>query len=155
MMRRPPRSTLFPYTTLFRSRAGVKVIFSESARFEAAMVRNLPYAAAQAVAFGMPADEALKGITLYPAQVLGVDERLGSIEAGKEASLFVADGEILDIRSKVKRVWIAGQEVSLNTRHTRLYDKYRARPMSSSAEAGRPSVPTGQSTGRASVPATQ
>src|SRR5688572_32065044 len=78
MMRRPPRSTLFPYTTLFRSRAGVKVIFSESARFEAAMVRNLPYVAAQAVAFGMPADEALKGITLYPAQVLGVDERLGS-----------------------------------------------------------------------------
>src|SRR5688572_31999402 len=128
MMRRPPRSTLFPYTTLFRSRAGVKVIFSESARFEAAMVRNLPYVAAQAVAFGMPADEALKGITLYPAQVLGVDERLGSLEAGKEASLFVADGDILDIRSKVKQMWIAGQEVSLGSRHTRLYEKYRGRP---------------------------
>lgn len=109
-------------------RAGVKVVFSESARFEAAMVRNLPYVAAQAVAFGMPADEALKGITLYPAQVLGVDERLGSLEAGKEASLFVADGDILDIRSKVKQMWIAGQEVSLSSRHTRLYEKYRGRP---------------------------
>jgi imidazolonepropionase-like amidohydrolase len=111
----------------------VKVIFCESGRFEASMVRNLPYVAAQAVAFGLPADEALKGITLYPAQVLGVDERLGSIEAGKEASLFVADGDILDIRANVKRMWIAGQEVSLSTRHTRLYEKYRARPASASA----------------------
>jgi len=111
-------------------RAGVKVVFCESGRFEASMVRNLPYVAAQAVAFGLPADEALKGITLYPAQVLGVDERLGSIDAGKEASLFVADGDILDIRSHVKRMWIAGQEVSLTTRHTRLYEKYRSRPPS-------------------------
>lgn len=109
-------------------RAGVKVIFSEGGRFEAAMVRNLPYAAAQAVAFGLPADEAIKGITLYPAQVLGVDERLGSLEPGKEASLFVASGDILDIRASVKRMWIAGEEVPLASRHTRLYDKYRARP---------------------------
>ncbi|HKQ40516.1 MAG TPA: amidohydrolase family protein [Verrucomicrobiae bacterium] len=121
-------------------RAGVKVIFSEGGRFEASMVRNLPYNAAQAVAFGLPADEALKGITLYPAQVLGVDERLGSIDTGKEASLFVSDGDILDIRSKVQRVWIAGQEVSLATRHTRLYEKYRGRPASIPGESGKPSV---------------
>jgi cytosine/adenosine deaminase-related metal-dependent hydrolase len=119
------------------------------------MVRNMPYAAAQAVAFGLPADEALKGLTLYPAEVLGVDERLGSIAPGKEASLFVADGDILDIRSQVKHMWIAGQEVSLNTRHTRLYDKYRSRPGATAAETGRPSTPTGQSTGRASVPASR
>ena len=130
-----PGSDTDSYDTQFKTpaqlhRAGVKVVFSESGRFDAAMVRNLPYSAAQAVAFGMPADEALKAITLYPAQVLGVDERLGSIEAGKEASLFVASGDILDIRTNVKRMWIAGQEVSLGTRHTRLYDKYRARPVS-------------------------
>ena len=110
-------------------RAGVKVIFSEGLGGEAAaLTRNLPYSAAQAVAFGLPEDEALRGITLYPAQVLGVADRLGSIEAGKEATLIAADGNILDIRSNVKRMWIAGKEVSLESRHTRLYEKYKARP---------------------------
>ena len=52
---------------------------------------------------------------------MGVADRLGSIEAGKEATLFAADGDILDIRSNVKRMWIGGQEVSLESRHTRLY----------------------------------
>jgi imidazolonepropionase-like amidohydrolase len=107
----------------------VKVIFSEGLDGQAAAtIRNLPYSAAQAVAFGLPEDEALKGITLYPAQILGVADRLGSIEAGKEATLFAADGDILDLRSHVKRMWIGGREVSLETRHTRLYEKYKARP---------------------------
>ena len=110
-------------------KASVKVIFSQGlGGEEAATIRNLPYAAAQAVAFGLPEDEALKGITLYPAEILGAADRLGSIEAGKEATLFAADGNILDIRSNVKRMWIAGREVSLESRHTRLYEKYRARP---------------------------
>jgi imidazolonepropionase-like amidohydrolase len=65
---------------------------------------------------------------LYPAEALGVADRLGSLEPGKEASFFVADGDILDIRAQVKRLWIAGKEVSLESRHTRLYDKYRNRP---------------------------
>ena len=55
-------------------------------------------------------------------------DRLGSIEKGKDASLIVVDGDILDLRANVKRMWIAGQEVSLETRHTRLYNKYRSRP---------------------------
>jgi imidazolonepropionase-like amidohydrolase len=110
-------------------KAGVKVSFSEGFdRFGASTARNIPYAAAHAVAFGLPKDEALKGITLYPAEILGVADRLGSIEAGKEATFFAADGEILDIRSNVKRLWIAGREVSLESRHTRLYEKFRARP---------------------------
>jgi imidazolonepropionase-like amidohydrolase len=109
-------------------KAGVKVVFSEGGRFDATSVRNLPYTAAQAVAFGLPRDEAVKGITLYAAQVLGVADRLGSIEKGKDASLIVVDGDILDLRANVKRMWIAGQEVSLETRHTRLYNKYRSRP---------------------------
>lgn len=110
-------------------RAGVPVAFSLGAdSFDATMLRNLPYVAAQAVAFGLPDAEALKGITLYPARIAGVADRLGSLEAGKDATLFAADGDILDIRCNVKRMWIAGQEVSLDNRHTRLYEKYTNRP---------------------------
>jgi imidazolonepropionase-like amidohydrolase len=109
--------------------AGVKVIFSQGpGGFGATMARNLPYAAAQAIAFGLPEEEALKGITLYPAQLMGVADQLGSIEAGKQATLVVCDGDIFDIRSNVKRMWIAGQEVSLESRHTKLYERYKNRP---------------------------
>jgi imidazolonepropionase-like amidohydrolase len=109
--------------------AGVKVIFSEGiSRFAASSIRNLPHSAAQAVAFGMRKEEALKGITLYPAQILGMGDRLGSIESGKEASLIALTGELLDIRSQVTEMWIQGERVSLESRHTRLYNKYRNRP---------------------------
>lgn len=111
-------------------KAGVKVAFCGGpGNFSAALAKNLPYFASQAVAFGYPESEALKGLTLYPAQMLGVEARLGSIEAGKEATLFVCDGDILDLRSKVTRMWIAGKEVSLENRHTRLYEKYKNRPL--------------------------
>ena len=108
-------------------KAGVTVAFAVGSR-SASLAKNLPYEAAQAVAFGLPAEEALKGITLYPAQIAGVSERLGSIEAGKEATFFAADGDILDVRANVKRMWIASKEVSLDNRHTRLYEKYKSRP---------------------------
>jgi len=111
-------------------KAGVIVAFSNGARGDAAsLAKNLPYLAAQAVAFGLPESDALKGLTLYPAQLLGVDKRLGSIEEGKEATLFACDGDILDIRANVKKMWIAGKEVSLESRHTRLYEKYKNRPL--------------------------
>jgi imidazolonepropionase-like amidohydrolase len=108
-------------------KAGVKVVFGLSS-YRDSLVKNLPYDAAQAVAFGLPAAEALKGITLYPAQLAGMADRLGSIEANKDATLFACDGDILDIRANVKRMWIAGQEVSLENRHTRFYEKYKNRP---------------------------
>ena len=129
----PPRDTA-SYDIPFRApailhRAGVQVTFSiGSDSFNAALIQNLPYSAAQAVAFGLPETEALKGLTLYPAQIAGVADRLGSIEPGKDATLFAADGDILDIRAHVKRMWIAGKEVSLESRHTRLYEKYKNRP---------------------------
>jgi imidazolonepropionase-like amidohydrolase len=110
-------------------KAGVRVAFSlplES--MSAPNTRNLPYEAAQAVAFGLPADEALKGLMLYPAQFAGVADRLGSIEPGKEATLFASDGDILDIRAHVKHLWINGKEVSLESRNSKLYDKYKDRP---------------------------
>jgi imidazolonepropionase-like amidohydrolase len=109
--------------------AGVKMVFSIGPRaFDAPQVRNLPYSAAQAVAFGLPESEALKGLTLYPAQLAGVADRLGSIEVGKDATLFAVAGDILDTRAQIKHLWLAGKEVSLETRQTRLYEKYKARP---------------------------
>jgi imidazolonepropionase-like amidohydrolase len=109
--------------------AGVKVIFSQGpSNFGATMARNLPYSAAQAIAFGLPEEEALKGLTLYPAQLMNVADHLGSLEPGKDATLLVCDGNIFDIRSNVKRMWIAGKEVSLESRHTKLYEKYKNRP---------------------------
>lgn len=110
-------------------KAGVKVLFSEgSGASNATSARNTPYAAAQAVAFGLPEAEALKGLTLYPAQVLGLADRLGSLDVNKDATFFASDGNILDLRANVKRMWIAGREVPLDSRHTRLFEKYQARP---------------------------
>ena len=112
-------------------KAGVTVAFGAGTdRFGATGLRNVPYAAAQAVAFGMSADEALRGLTLVPAGMLGIADRVGSLEPGKEATLFVADGDILDIRTQVRRMWIAGREVSLESKHTRLHNRYRSRPKS-------------------------
>lgn len=109
-------------------RAGVTVLFGVGS--DASFERNLPYTAAQAIAFGLPEAEALKGLTLYPAQLMNVADRLGTIEAGKEATLFVCNGDIFDLRANVTRLWIAGKEVSLENRHTKLYEKYRNRPKS-------------------------
>ncbi len=106
-------------------KAGVKFAFGGGG---GSLVKNLPYTAAQAVAFGLSPEEALKAITLYPAQIAGVADQLGSIETGKDATFFVTDGAVLDIRSQVKRMWIGGKEVSLESRHTRLYEKYKNRP---------------------------
>jgi imidazolonepropionase-like amidohydrolase len=108
----------------------VKVAFSIGAdNFNAPLTRSLPFAVAQAVAFGLPEDEGVKGLTIYPAQLAGVADRLGSIESGKEATLIALDGKLLDIRANVKHLWLAGKEVSLDSRHTHLYDKYKGRPL--------------------------
>ena len=109
--------------------AGEKVAFSIGLDgMEAPHARNLPYNAAQAVAFGLPESEALKGLTLYPAQIAGASDRLGSIEAGKDATLFAADDDILDLRANVRHMWISGKEISLENKQTRLYEKYKSRP---------------------------
>jgi len=110
-------------------KAGVKLALGMGTDLRAGSEqRNLPYIAAQAAAHGLPEEEAVKAITLHPAEMLGVADRLGSIEPGKEASFVVADGSILDIRTRVLEVWIAGEKTSLETRHTRLYEKYKNRP---------------------------
>lgn len=111
------------------NKSGVKVAFGEGAeRFGASNVRNLPYSAAQAAAFGLPREEAVKGLTLYPAEMLGVADHLGSLAPGRDATVIAVDGDILDIKSHVTRMWIEGQESDLSSRHTRLNSKYQKRP---------------------------
>lgn len=104
--------------------AGIRFCISSQDRHGASSVRNLPYHAATAVAYGLAADEALKAITLYPAQILGVADRVGSLEVGKHATLFVASGDPLETATQVEAAWIGGRKVELNDRHKRLYRKY-------------------------------
>lgn len=90
-------------------------------------VRNLPYHAATTAAYGLPKEEALKSVTLYPARILGVEDRLGALETGKDATLIVTDGDPLEIMTRVERAFIQGRPVDLSSKHTDLYDKYRTR----------------------------
>jgi imidazolonepropionase-like amidohydrolase len=96
-----------------------------SSRFDASNMRNLPYQAAMAVAYGLPADEALKSVTLYPARILGVDDRVGTLTVGKDATLVITNGDLLETTTQVEQAMIAGRPVDLSSRHTRLYEKYR------------------------------
>ena len=105
--------------------AGIKIAF---ATFDSSDSRTLPYEAANAVPYGLPWEEALKAITLYPAQILGVADRLGTIEAGKLANLMVTDGDPLEIQTQVRYLFINGQLTSTDNKHRQLYEKYRARP---------------------------
>jgi len=109
--------------------AGVTFCIATSGSgFGASSTRNLPYHAAMAAAFGLPRDEALRAVTLYPARVLGVEEHLGSIEVGKSASLMLTDGDPLEITTQVDRVFIDGRPADPGNKHRRLYDRYRGRP---------------------------
>jgi len=106
-------------------RAGVKFAF---ASFGAQFARNLPYQAGHSVAFGLPYEAALRAVTLNAAEIYGVADRMGSIEPGKHADLIVTDGDPLEIRTQVKMMFVKGEAVDLETKHTRLYKKYKARP---------------------------
>ena len=114
-----------PYTLPLRlSKAGVQYCISGTDRSESMNARNLPYEAGYAVAYGLPKDEALKSITLYPAQILGVADRVGSLEAGKDATIFVCTGDTLETDSNVTHAWIRGRKVDLNDHQKRLFQKY-------------------------------
>ena len=107
-------------------KAGVR--FAITAGEGGAEVRNLPYTAGMAAAFGLPKDEALKAVTLYPAQILGVADRFGSIEVGKVANLVVTDGDLLEAKTNTKYLFIDGRPVPLDTRHTDLNNLFKDRP---------------------------
>ena len=119
-----------PYDTPFTLarklyEAGVTFcIASEGSPFGAAHERNLPYQAATAAAYGLPRTEALKAVTLYPAQILGIDDRAGSLEPGKDATLIVTTGDPLEITTQVTMEFIQGRKVDLSSKQTQLYEKY-------------------------------
>ena len=106
--------------------AGVRFCISDGGGSTNA--RNIGHHAAMAAAFGLPRDEALKSITLYPAQILGVGDRLGSIDAGKIADVIVTTGDPLELTTRVEQVYINGRPTSMESRQTRLFKKYDARP---------------------------
>jgi imidazolonepropionase-like amidohydrolase len=103
------------------AKRGIKIAF---ATYDAHNARNLPYAAGYAVGFGLPADEALKALTLNPAQMFGVDKDLGSLDVGKMANVVVANGDPLDVKTDVKHVFIGGVEIPLVSKQTELRDRY-------------------------------
>jgi len=103
------------------AKRGVKIAF---ASYDAHNVRNLPYAAGYAVGFGLPPEEALKALTINPAQMWGVDKDLGSLEVGKMGNVVVANGDPLDVKTDVKHVFIQGQEIPLVNKQTELRDQY-------------------------------
>ncbi len=119
-----------PYDAIYAQpgvlhRAGVKFAFSTGG---GANARHVPYHAALAVAYGLPADAAFRALSLTPAEIFGVQDQLGSIEVGKLGNVFVATGDPLDIRTQVTDVFIKGRRVSMDDRHTRFYEKYNSRP---------------------------
>jgi imidazolonepropionase-like amidohydrolase len=90
-------------------------------------VRNLPLYAGMAAAYGLSKADALKSVTLYPAQIMNVADRLGSIDVGKMANLVVTDGDLLEIRTHIRYLFIDGRPVVLTSRHTELNDAFKNR----------------------------
>ena len=108
--------------------AGVEFCFSHSSFGGSWANRNLPFQAGQAVAFGLPQDAALRALTLGAAEILGIGDRLGSLEVGKEATLFISEGDVMDTLSQnVTAMYIEGRPVDLDNRHKELHRKYQER----------------------------
>ena len=106
-------------------KAGVKIAFGT---FNNEFSRNLPYNAARAVAYGLPYDAALKAITINAAEIWGAGDKMGSVEKGKWADLMLTTGDPLEAPTQIKALYIKGKEVDLSNKHSKLYEKYIARP---------------------------
>jgi imidazolonepropionase-like amidohydrolase len=125
----PPREDDF-YDALYENAAKLQqagVRFCISTGDTGAHVRDLPFHAGMSAAFGLPRAEALKAVTLYPAQIMNVADRMGSIESGKIANLVITDGDILEARTHVRYLFIAGRQLPLTSRHTELYEQFKNR----------------------------
>jgi len=119
-----------PYDEVFANpgvlqKAGVLIAFETGS---ASSARDLPYEVGLAISYGLNADEGLKAITINPARIWGVDKDYGSIEVGKVANLIVSTGDPIDIRSQIREVFVRGERMRFDDRHTELYEKFRARP---------------------------
>ncbi len=101
--------------------AGVKVAIRSN---DTENVRNLPFNAGFAATYGMGREEALRAITIVPAELFGVADRLGSLEVGKTANLFVATGDPFEMKTEIKYLFIDGWQVPIDSRHIRLYNEF-------------------------------
>ncbi len=132
-----PHQDDLPYDRPFRNpgelaAAGVKIAFASGAGGGFGPggphgSRTIPYEAEAAVSYGLPAAEALRALTLNPAEMFGMEEDLGSIEPGKIANLIITDGDPLQIQTQILHVYIAGSEVSTDNKHKSLYERYLGR----------------------------
>lgn len=126
----PPRRD-DPYDSQFSNaaklkEAGLRFCMATSGQnSSAAHERGLPYEASMASAFGLSREDALKAVTLYPAQILGIADQLGSLETGKAATLIITNGDPLDFPTRVEGAYIDGRKIDLSNRQTRLRDKYQ------------------------------
>jgi len=116
-----------PYRNVVElAKAGVLISFSSGD--SPAQGKDLPYHAAKAVAFGLPEEEAIRALTINPAKIFGVADRLGSIEVGKDADLLIATGDPLDMKTEVKQLVINGRAIDMSNWWETLYDKFKKRP---------------------------
>ena len=106
-------------------RAGLKIAFGT---FDNQFVRDLPYNVATAVAYGLPYEEALRAVTLTPAEIWRVGSQIGSLEKGKWADMMLTTGDPLETQTEIKALFMKGKAVDLSNRQTRLYEKYLNRP---------------------------
>lgn len=104
--------------------AGIKVAIRTN---ETENVRNLPFNAGYAAAYGMGREEALRAVTIVPAEILGLDDELGSIEVGKKANIFISNGDPFEPRTQIEQVFIRGWKIPLESRHTQLYNQFLER----------------------------
>jgi len=102
-------------------KAGVKVAIVSN---DTENSRNTPFEAGYAAAYGMGTDEAIKAITINPAEIFGVADKLGSLEAGKQANLIITDGDPLEPMTNVEHVFIKGFKIPMQSRHVQLYDEF-------------------------------
>lgn len=119
-----------PFDNLFEApskmqKAGIQ--FAIATGDQGGEVRDLPYHAGLASAYGLSKEDALKAVTLYPAQILGISDKVGSLEAGKMANVVVTDGDMLDPRTNIKYLFINGRMLPLTSRHTDLFDSFKDR----------------------------
>ncbi|GAA4325368.1 amidohydrolase [Pontixanthobacter gangjinensis] len=119
---------------------GVLVAIEGSGQMERMNSRNLPFYAGTAAAFGMDKEDALKLITLNTAKILGIDENYGSLEKGKSATLFISEGDALDMRGNIlSHAYIDGREISLETHQTELWKRYSKKYKD---QSGKEEIPT-------------
>ena len=113
-----------PYKTAAQlQKAGILFCISNEGFWQQ---RNLPFNAGTAGAYGLSKEEALSAVTLNPAKILGIADKTGSLEVGKDANIVVSTGDILDMKSSViTRAYIQGREVSLEDKHKQLYERYK------------------------------